>query len=304
MDSTGSFLYTVIDRVRAYIDEPDIEQKYTNDFIVRHCIMPSLVDVLARLNMNQDNPVVLEYSFETDTDTEYYQLPPCVQEVWRLVQKNSDGRIISDAYPRSQFHAMNQGWSLDGNQLRIFPRPASGLTVYVQYLSNGDIYPHYSTGGTLDATKTILTLDSTPNLGQMDQRVNAYAGQVLRILPSNVAAAVEERVIESSEVTAGVWTATVRTAFTQTSAGTVTYEIAPAGSQPLYEAVATRSALKLGAYRRISEAHQRQIQHQEREAMKTIQDNLSNMQMRTGKGWQKATVDNPEQGWLGWTRLR
>lgn len=303
MDSTGSFLYTVIDRVRAYIDEPDVEQKYTNDFIVRHCIMPSMVDVMARLNMNRDDPILLEYAITTAASTEFYQLPPCVQEVWRLVQKNSDNRVTADAYPRNQFHALQQGWSIEGGSLRIFPYPSAGLTIYVQYVSNGDVYPHYATGS-LDATKTIVTLNSSPTLGQMDQRVNAYAGQIMRILPSSVSGVVEERVIESSAYSSGTWTATVRTAFTNPSVGSVTYEIAPAGSQPLYEAVATRAALKLGAYRRISDAHQRQIMHQEREAMKTIQDNLSNLQMRTGKGWIKATVDNPEQGWLGWTRLR
>jgi hypothetical protein len=59
MHVTGSFLYTVLERIRGYLDDPDFDAKYNNDFIIRHIISPTMVDVWSRVNMNLDNPVVL-----------------------------------------------------------------------------------------------------------------------------------------------------------------------------------------------------------------------------------------------------
>jgi hypothetical protein len=61
----------------------------------------------------------------------------------------------------------------------------------------------------------------------------------------------------------------------------------------MVEAVSIAAALKLGAWRKISQAHAQMLQLQYRSAIKTIGDNLANMQMRTGKSYQKDTRDNP-----------
>ncbi len=63
--------------------------------------------------------------------------------------------------------------------------------------------------------------------------------------------------------------------------------------QSLYEAISAGSAMKLGAYRKISGSHYQMVLQQYRSAIKTATDNLANMQMRTGKSFRKNTVDNP-----------
>ena len=294
MHATGSFLYTVLERIRGYLDDPDFDAKYDNDFIIRHIISPTMVDVWSRVNMNLDNPVVLRMEFDTVTTSEYYQLPPSVGEVWRVCRRNSDGLVIEDLKPRSEYHPDGVGWALEGNTLRFDPKNADNTwTIY--YVPSGDIMPHYA-GGTTDATTGVMqadrqtfTLATTPSLGSLDRRENSYAGQILRLLPNT--GRIEERVIESHDVDLGE--VVTRIPFDNPLSGQVKYEIAPIGMQSLYEAIAAGSSMKLGAYRKITGTHYQMILQQYRSSIKTAGDNLANMQMRTGKSWQKNTLDNP-----------
>ena len=65
MHSTNSFIYTVIERIRGYLDDPDLDAKYTDDFLIRHIIMPSMTNVMARINNSLTNPVVSKLLIST-----------------------------------------------------------------------------------------------------------------------------------------------------------------------------------------------------------------------------------------------
>jgi len=123
----------------------------------------------------------------------------------------------------------------------------------------------------------------------LDRRENSYCGQILRVIPAT--GMVEERVIASHDVALNE--ITTRIPFNTALESAVRYEIAPIGMQSLYESIAAGSAMKLGAYRKISGSHYQMILQQYRSSIKTATDNLANMQMRTGKSFQKKTVDNP-----------
>jgi hypothetical protein len=115
----------------------------------------------------------------------------------------------------------------------------------------------------------------------------------MRLLPST--GVVEERLISSWDyVNANVWTVTFRKAFTHATgnANLPAFEIAPEGSENLFEAVAAAGALKLASYRKLSGEHFGMVQAAYRDAMKTLMDHYSNMQMRLPKSWEKDTVDN------------
>ena len=289
MHSTGSFLYTVLERIRGYLDDPDFDAKYDNDFLIRHIISPTMVDVLSRINMNLDNPVVLRLDIDVDKNTEYYQLPPSIGEVSRVCRRDSDGDIIEDFKPRNEFHPNGPGWALEGNTLR-FSEKMDTQTWTIYYIPSGDIMPHYSAdGGQMEADRKTFTLDTTPNLGSLDRRENSYAGQILRVIPSS--GMVEERVITSHDVDTSQLV--TRTPFTTVLSENVRYEVAPIGMQSLYEAISAGSALKLGAYRKITGSHYQMILQQYRSSIKTATDNHANLQMRTGKSFMKKTVDNP-----------
>lgn len=293
MHSTNSFLYTVLERIRGYLDDPDFDAKYDNDFLVRHIITPTMVDVWSRLNMNLDNPVVLRQDIEFDENTEYYQLPPSVGEIWRIALRNEDGEVIDEVMPRNEFHPYRVGWSIEGNTLRFDPKKKeaqSGYVWQIYYVPSGDVMPHYSSsGGEMKGDRQTFVLDSSPNLGDIDRRENAYAGQILRIIPAT--GMIEERVIASHDVDLGQ--VVTRLPFNTVLESSIRYEIAPIGMQSLYEAIAAGSAMKLGAYRKITGSHYQLILQQYRSAVKSATDNLANLQMRNGKHWKKNTVDNP-----------
>jgi len=300
MHSTGSFLYTVLERIRGYLDDPDFDAKYNNDFLIRHIISPTMVDVLSRINMNLDNPVVMRLDIEVDKNTEYYQLPPSIGEIWRVCRRDTNGDIIEDFKPRNEFHPSGPGWALEGNTLRFEDEmPADTWTIY--YVPSGDVMPHYSTdGGTMKGDRKTFVMDTTPNLGELDRRENSYAGQILRVIPAT--GMIEERVIASHDV--DLSEVTTRTEFSTPLTTGVRYEIAPIRMQSLYEAISAGSALKLGAYRKITGSHYQMVLQQYRSAIKTATDNVANMQMRTGKSFMKKTVDNPNYNDLFFTGSR
>lgn len=291
MHSTGSFLYTVIERIRGYLDDPDFDAKYDNDFLVRHIISPTMVDVLSRINMNADNPVVMRLDFRPNATDEYYQIPNAVGEILRICRRDSDGYVVDEILPRTEFHPHGVGWALEGNTVRFDPKygnETNDWTIY--YIPSGDVMPHYSaSGGTMLGDRQTFTLDSTPDLGSVDRRENSYCGQILRVIPAS--GMVEERVIATHDVDLGE--ITTRIPFNTSLESSVRYEVAPIGMQSLYEAIAAGSAMKLGAYRKITGSHYQMILQQYRSAIKTATDNLANLQMRTGKSYQRKTVDNP-----------
>lgn len=309
MHSTGSFLYTVIERIRAMLDEPSMDAKFSNDFIVRHVISPSMVDVLARLSMTYDNPVVLRHSVSLVADEQYYQLPPSIGEVLRFAITDTNGRVINETLPTSMYNRHGAGWSLEGNLLSVSPTPSGSSTADIFYSPNGDFLPHYTDGSTIDGTKDgtlnsdrdVLILATSPTLGSLETRENGYAGGVLRLWNS-AETILEERMISSYDVSSG--TVTVRVPFTsdiEVSDG-LKYEIAPQGIQSLYQAIALAGAMNIATSRNVADKQMKFLILQYRAAIKTIGDNLSYMQMRVPKHYEKNTVDNDARflrtGWV------
>lgn len=309
MDSTGSFLKTVIERVRGYLDDSDFDAKYQDQFIVQHVIMPALVDVWSRISLNADNPVMLDYTITLVENQECYVLPSCVGEVHEVVQMSANqnnGLPATELVPQHRMSVGGQVWALEGNMLcfRPFPTGVTGITPFtIRYTSNGDMSPHYcanltggSNGGVLNAGLSTFTLPlnglGAGDLGIIDQRENCYAGQILRLLNKTSGFTTrEERVISSYDPVNRI--CTLKRPFTINTAGNFSYEIAPDRSQGMVEAVSIACALKLGTWRKCSQVQMAMFTQQYRSAIKTIGDNMANMQMRTGKSWAKDTRDNP-----------
>jgi len=299
-DSSNSLLKTAVERIRGYLDDPDLEAKYTDDYIVRHVFQPAFATVTSRLNNSASNPVLKRLTFPLVKNQQYYQLPPCVGEVWRLAIVDNTGNVTQEAIPRGLYNYRGPNWQIEGNMLSFLPYPdANYSSVELWYCPSGDFQPVYcatASGATFNATYTALTVllgTTTPTLGTFDRRPGAYVGQMLRFIGTTNNSVVEERMIESwtKSATANAWIATVRIPFTENTTATA-FEIAPEGGESLYEAVACAGAMKLAGYRKTTGDHFMMIQAQYRDAMKTLMDRSSNMQMRMPKSWQKDTVDN------------
>tara|TARA_R100000458_G_scaffold32299_2_gene29612 strand:+ start:341 stop:1261 length:921 start_codon:yes stop_codon:yes gene_type:complete len=301
-------LYTILERLRAFLDEPTADAKYSNAFMVNHLISPSMVEVLSRLSLTFDNPIILRHELTTVDGQQFYQLPPNIGEILRVAEIDDEGRVTKETLPRSLYSPRGQGWSIEGNLLSISPYPTANTETFdIFYIPNGDFRAAYFDGsavakaGRLDATRKILTIATSttpsPTLGALDFRENAYAGATLRLWKENNTL-VEERVIASSDVSLN--TITVRSAFTTDieagSTNDLRFELIPSGFQSLWQAITASAAIKLGTMRNISQKQMQFLVLQYKTAIKTIGDNLSYMQNRIPKHYDKQTVDN-RHGW-------
>jgi len=293
MHSSGSALYTILEKIRGFLDSSDLNSKYDNDWITKHIIATSAVDVLARIAMTDQNPIVIRHSLTIEEGSEYYALPPNIQRVLRIAKLTEAGAVEWDWCPEDEAHPTGPKWALEGNVIAFRPFPTVDEDITVWYTPNGSVCPHYSAAGGAcdDATSaTEFTLTETPTLGVFDRRENAYAGCVLRFLtPLKVW---QERIIESYDAETRVCTLRVPI----TNAGTTTghtYEIMPPAHYALWEAIAAWGAMKMGAMAKISGTHMEFIRIQYAAAIKTIRDQLSTIQSRTGPHLSKNNYNNP-----------
>jgi hypothetical protein len=314
MHSSGSILKTIIERLRNYHDLSTT--KWDDDYLIRNVVMPEYVNVLGRLALDYDNPVHLRYSLDVNTTTEYYVLPPMVGEIRRISIFIRDTRRISqELVPKDFNHPSGEGWSIEGNMLAFRPLPSRDETWDVWYIPTGDFLMHYATDGVLSASEDevsgydTFTLSADPALGDVDKRVNAYAGAMLRILDGG-GGVVEERVIESYD--AATRTCTLRLPLTSqefqgSSTSTtepdlppiteMTYEVVPVGmSQAMTSAVAASGAMNVGLLMDASGVKMTLLGREYKRHLKTIADRLNHMNMRKPDHYDRNTRDNPWRG--------
>jgi hypothetical protein len=309
MHSSQYFVLTCLERIRFYVDEVLTDAKWDNDFIVRHVLMPEMVNVWSRISRNFDNPVIGTMPLTIVDTTEWYELPPNVMEVVRIVDYRSDPserRVRRDWKPKGQFDVWGPGWELQGNMLRFRPsanRPSdSGENWELWYIPSGDFMMHVAGDGQVqldaDLAQTVFRFgDSNDStfLGDIDMRPNAYVGGVIRA--RSTGGIVEERVIDTYDVTTDPPTCTVRVPFVNvnvTQGAAVRYEVAPLSSQPLIQAVSASAAINLATAKGVSKKQMEFLILQYKNSIKTICDWYANMQGRTFKSFQKRTIDNED----------
>ena len=299
MNANNSIIHFLLDKTRAYLDEPTTNAKYDNDFLLSNYITPAMVNVYSRINLNADNPILLTFDVTLVEDQPRYVLPPNVGEVYRVGEIDEDGFVTRDMRPRNQHNPAGPSWTIDGNTIHFRPYPGggdAGETRTIFYIPNGDFYMHYSdNGAVLDSTKKIVTLDNAlsddADIGYLDKRARAYEGAVIRLYKESGSSLVEERVIRSYDHTN--YKATVDTAFTNISnTSGLRYEIVPKGLTSMSQAISLAAAMDLGAGRNIQAKQMSYLTTQYKSAIKTVIDNHSNMQARTGKFFDGNTIDS------------
>lgn len=296
MHETGSFLRSFIERVRANLDEADVDARFDDSYIIRYVCGPALVDVLSRLSNTYSCPVVLSYQVVLNEDIRQYPLPPCVQTVMNLRFLDDEERVVADLRPRSHYSRLGQGWALAGSAgcltLNFNEGPEDGRLAEVLYTPNGDMHSHLGSGTLVRTGGTArIELDNTPELGLLDRRTSAYAGQVLRILTTSPTP-IGVGTISRTYYEASKWYAEVDDDFPEDiEDGTITYEIVPSADASFWEATAFWAALKMGG-KRLSDSFRQHLTVQYRMALKTIGDNLTTIQGRLPKYIEKDTLDN------------
>ncbi len=295
----------MLDRVRSYIDDPTVNAKYSNNYLLSNIITPEMINVVSRINLTAGNPMLLTHDITLVEDQPRYVLPPGIGEIYRVGKLNDSGRVEYDFKPRGEHHPRGPVWSLDGNTINFRPYPDAndaGETITIFYIPNGDFQMHYSDSGGQRNSGTTFTLSdtlaATGDIGYRDYREQAYAGAILRVWKRTDNNIIEERVIRSYNHATRM--ATVDTAFVNISVNNsgYRYEVIPQMATSLASAISSSAAVQLGTIRNISQKQMNFLLLQHKTNMKTILDNRSNIQNRTGKMYQKRTVDNVNDAWM------
>lgn len=292
MDTTGSFLYTAIETVRRALEQASTD-KYTDDYIVRTVLEEAYAECLSALNMNTDIPVVCKLLLSTVAGTAHYQLPPCIENVMRLVQLDDNGNVIADLRPQNNMAPYGCWWRLEANMLVFDPIPQEVINWYMEYIPSGDLLMHYAADGEVGADGVII-LSTAPEIGMLDRRPNAYCGSILRILHAGIPW--QERVILTHDVDAGEVTVRIPFDSLPDEGDPVTYEIAPLGHRPVWNMIARKAAMILGEDRGVEQSKLVMLSTSYARSKKAAFDRIGNMQARTGKSMSRYTIDNPDGG--------
>lgn len=289
MHSSGSMLKTVLEKIRMNLNMPDVD-RYNNDHLTRFVLMPAYTEMMGRLQLSSENPYVFRHPFTTVVDQEYYLLPPCIAEVWRISKIDSVGNIVENFNPRGNFHPVGPGWTLQENMLSFRPFPGSAQEWEIWYVPSADATLHYAEDGeVIGSDMDTIELSASPSIGHLDERPDAYKGAVLRTLLAGRAH--EERVITAYDQTTRY--ASFDPVFTDLGTGgsAITYEIAPLGHRAVWETIAAVSSVHLGVSVNVTQKKMLYLELLERRALKAARDKLSNLNVRYGKYFEADTED-------------
>lgn len=313
MHSSGSLYRYAIEMVRANVNEVAADAKFDDVYISRFFVHPACSDVLQRVTMNSTNRIVVRHRITTVLGQEHYILPPHVGQVIRIAVLDENGIVQQEAMPRGEFNPCGPGWALEGTTLTIRPFPASEdiAACDVWFIPNADVAPHYADGGGtagyttafgVMSSSTTFKLAAAPIIGDLDLRDNAYAGYVLRVLSSTDHTLVQERIISSYARSTRI--CTLRSAFgtvvTNSPDKQLAYEVIPIWSLAAWDTIAWQAACRIAAARNLSGSKKDSLTQMFGASMKTLRDGFANAQGRTGKTFERNTVDNPDLAEGNW----
>jgi hypothetical protein len=289
MNTNRSLLQTIIDRIRLTLDEGSTG-KFTDPTLSTHIIPSSIENVMSRLMMDMDNPIITSFSITTVANQSRYRLPSHMSSIKRVVRKDARGRIIAEIIPHSNLSVYGPGWAIEGNELVFDPKPSVGETWYILMETGSLVSPHYATDGTLNADLDTITLSEDPALGLLDYSDGGYLGQMVRVIDTSNRR-VESAVISSQSYDTGTATVTLNRPLTDISSGTVTYEILPLMTNAILDAVVYDACMTIALSREKSNNFVGLLRRRYQSAIKSAGDRLTNLQGRVPKGGQKFSVD-------------
>lgn len=295
MHSTGSFLKTVLERVRGTVNLPDVDGMFKNPYLISNSIMPVMDDVWTRIAMTTDRVIVTRFPLTITANTEYFTLPPIMQEVHRIAKFNDDRVIEWDWRPRPMKHVRGPGWRIEGNTLVIQPTLSADTECDIWFTPSWSVAPHYATDGVLRGVASnqcsTVTLSASPAMGLLDKRESSYVGFIYRYLTGNVW---QERIIDAYDPVTRY--ATLRRPLTNLAGPGditgVTYEVAPYLHQCVWQAIAMGAAINI-SMGKVTGIHAQQMIQAYNTAIKTARDQFTNFVNRLPQTYEKGTMDNP-----------
>jgi hypothetical protein len=246
--SGSGFISDCIGLVRRAVDEPSTAPKYTNADI-NEFIHAAYGVILSDMNVSTDHPILVRFNVTLVDGQQTYNLPPNVAQLLRIAKMNTaTGLVEWEVWPGNEFSGHGQGFTIEGNTLRLLQDWNSTETLQLLYIPNAEVSFHKGSiaSGSVanDVTATTLKFAATPTDGELDPRPNSAAGMMIRLLSSSTSL-VEERIVTAYAPSTRI--ATINQAWDSTpAAGTaVVYELVPQFSRTIKHVVCLRAAIDI-----------------------------------------------------------
>lgn len=292
MSPSLSYLETVLERAWSILNRSTSEGEMTDDYVIRHFILPAQEEVVSRCTGISTLNYVGTLSFTATDGQTSFVLPPIIATVLRLVEMDANGNEAVDWMPRSLTSPSGAGWRLSANALIFDPAITGSRNFSLRFVPSGDFVSHYAqvaNGCTVAADGKTVTM-GTPHLGYIDRRPNSLVGQMFRMLPSS--GLIQERLIVSHDAAANTFILGDALTGTFGTATKYAYEVCPPVSQAFLQAVAFRAAINMGTRARLPENQLELIRRGYADAVKTLRDRAQGAQGRTPPRFDRNTVDN------------
>jgi hypothetical protein len=227
------FLTDTISLIRLLSDEPETNAKYTDAQIIKF-IETDWGIINRELGRHRTNSVLSRANITLTTDVSRYRLPPVIGTVVRMSQLDDNNRPKGFFTTSSVMNPAGLGISLQYNTLVLEPDySGSSATLAIDYIAHGSVKLHAGTCtiDTSSSTETLVTLGATPTTGSLDQRENAYVGQILRVTAAASDSYEQDLIVTAYDVTTRI--ATCKPAANTDLLGTYTgatlfdYEVTP-----------------------------------------------------------------------------
>lgn len=188
------WLSEISEKARRWVDESALSAKFQSSDILS-LAQEGIRELYTELLAHDGTIPLVRYNLAIVADQDEYVLPPQVGRVIAFAYIDSDSQ-------RPTFYLMGShptdptpvGFDIEGTILRITNRIRwfDGETLQLLYLPNGDFKPIVGqvqdASTALDADDDAITIAASEVLdGEVDWRVNAYAGYVFRHVPMTTA---------------------------------------------------------------------------------------------------------------------
>lgn len=290
MHSSGSVLQTVLEQLRDAVDHAETDV-FTDAKLLSSFLAPALSEMFSAIRLSEECPSYCMLDISITTDLPSIILPPCIGQVKRLVQFDTQGKrtIINEWVPGSQWTRSGPGFYLEENLLSFRPLPSRDETWTIIYTPSGVPSLHMGTGDL--TSSTTIELASTPDLGMLDPRAGAYIGSVIRILDTD---GHQERIVSGYDSTTRI--ATFRPALSPVpTLGSVTYEIAPRFNESFLKAWTYAAAIPLAIAKRFERDIRQGLWVIHENAMKAVIDDISSKLGRKARSFDGRTGDSPRR---------
>lgn len=174
------FLQKVVEDIRIYVDEPGASSKYSNDKLLDR-VGDSFTGVMRELNQGAKTKPWCEWDFTLAARETRVALPPCISQVLEIqLLDAAGGNERGELRARGRHYLGGPLYSITGQTLVFANSYSSPVYCRVVYVPTGDVQIHEATAAS--HTSTSITAPSTPTAGNLDKRLNAYGGYILRVL--------------------------------------------------------------------------------------------------------------------------